>query len=174
MRLFIIVGAMIALARPAAAAKRVALVTEGELAAPARHGLDKLEQALRRKGFEIAPTAGAPTADFIILAGVRSNSNGGAVETAIRSAKGALPEGAEALTVQRAVYRSRPAVVLYGADARGLMYAALDTADRVGWTTSPDDPFQQVHNTSEKAYLAERAISMYTMQRAYFESRLYD
>ena len=36
------------------------------------------------------------------------------------------------------------------------------------------DPFQYVRDTTEKPYLAERGISMYTMQRAYFESRLYD
>ena len=52
------------------------------------------------------------------------------------------------------------------------MYAALDTADRISWSTA--DPFQYVRDTTEKPYLAERGISMYTMQRAYFESRLYD
>ena len=52
------------------------------------------------------------------------------------------------------------------------MYAALDTADRIAWSSG--DPFQYVRNTTEKPYLAERGISMYTMQRAYFESRLYD
>jgi hypothetical protein len=174
MRALTIAGAMVALALAAAAAKRVALVPDGELAAPAVHGIDKLEQALRRQGFEVTPASGASTADFIVLAGVRSNSKGGPVETAIRSAKGVLPDGAEALTIQRGVYLRRPAVILSGADARGLMYAALDTADRVAWSTSANDPFQQVQNTSEKPYLAERAISMYTMQRAYFESRLYD
>lgn len=32
------------------------------------------------------------------------------------------------------------------------MYAALDTADRVAWSTA--DPFQHIANRSEKRYLA--------------------
>jgi hypothetical protein len=53
------------------------------------------------------------------------------------------------------------------------MYAALDTADRVSWSSNPRDPFSYVRDTSEKPYLLERGISIYTMHRAYFESRLY-
>ena len=37
---------------PAMAARQVALIAEGELAPPARHGLDKLRDALRAKGFD--------------------------------------------------------------------------------------------------------------------------
>ena len=83
-----------------------------------------------------------------------------------------MPAGREALTIWRGRYQNKPAIALRGADARGLMYAALDTADRIAWSSA--DPFQYVRNTTEKPYLAERGISMYTMQRAYFESRLYD
>ena len=36
------------------------------------------------------------------------------------------------------------------------------------------NPFENVRQTAEEPLLAERGISMYTMQRAYFESRLYD
>jgi hypothetical protein len=67
-----------------------------------------------------------------------------------------------------------PALVICGADARGLMYAALDVADRVSWTDSTADPLTHVRDTAEAPYLTGRGISMYTMQRAYFESRLFD
>ena len=56
----------------------------------------------------------------------------------------------------------------------GLMYAALDAADRVGWGGKTGDPFALIRDTSERPYVLERAVSIYTMQRAYFESRLYD
>ena len=73
--------------------------------------------------------------------------------------------GREALTIRRGRYRNKPSIALAGGDARGLMYAALDAAERISW--SADDPFQYVRDTSEKPYLAERGVSMYTMQRAY-------
>src|ERR1035437_6025778 len=144
MRRFAPVAALFLLTLPAMAARQVAVVTDGELAQPARHGLAKLQEALRAKGFDV--TASAAQADYVILAGTGASAT-------LQQWKAPAPAGR-------------------GGDARGLMYAALDTADRIAWSTA--DPFQFVRNTTEKPYLAERGISMYTMQRAYFESRLYD
>jgi hypothetical protein len=156
-------AALLLLALPAMAARQVALITEGELAPSARHGLAKLREALRAKGFEI--TDSAARADYVILAGIGASD-------ALQQWNAPVPAGREALTIWRGRYLDKPAIALSGGDASGLMYAALDTADRIGW--SHGDPFQYVRNTSEKPYLAERGVSMYTMQRAYFESRLYD
>jgi hypothetical protein len=151
------------LALPAMAARQIALITEGELGPPARHGLAKLQEALRAKGFDV--TASAAQADYVILAGTGTSAT-------LQEFQAPVPAGREALTIWRGRYRNKPAIALRGGDARGLMYAALDTADRIAWSSG--DPFQYVRNTTEKPYLAERGISMYTMQRAYFESRLYD
>jgi hypothetical protein len=151
------------LALPALATRQVALVTEGEPGPPARYGLARLEAALRGKGFDV--TANLAAAEFVILARI------GASDT-LRQWKAPVPAGREALTIWRGRYLDKPAIALSGGDASGLMYAALDTADRVAW--SDGDPFQYVRNTSEKPYLGERGVSTYTMQRAYFESRLYD
>jgi len=146
-------------------AGQVAILSDAGLAAPARHGLQKLDQSLAAKGFTVV--AAAAQADYVILAGA-------AAATALKTWKAPLPAGVEALTVWRGRYQGKPAAALCGSDARGLMYAALDTADRIAWSDAGGDPFQYVHNTTERPYLAERGISMYTMQRAYFESRLYD
>src|ERR1039457_2075276 len=157
------VAALFLLALPAMAARRVALVTDGELAPPARHGLAKLQEALRAKGFDVI--ASATQADYVILAGAGPSPT-------LPGWNVPAPAGRESLTIWRGRYRNKPALALRGGDARGLMYAALDTAERIAW--SSNDPFQYVRDTPEKPYLAERGISMYTMQRAYFESRLYD
>jgi hypothetical protein len=157
------VAALFLLALPAMAARQIALVTDGELAPPARHGLAKLQEALRATGFDI--TSSAAQADFVILAGTGPSD-------ALQGWNVPAPAGRESLTIWRGRYRDKPAVALRGGDARGLMYAALDTAGRIAWSSG--DPFQYVRNTTEKPYLAERGISIYTMQRAYFETRLYD
>src|ERR1035441_7532355 len=89
------VAALFLLALPAMAARRVALVTDGELAPPARHGLAKLQEALRAKGFDVI--ASAAQADYVILAGAGPSPTlpGGNVPApAGRRAALAPPDGA--------------------------------------------------------------------------------
>src|ERR1035441_10752882 len=78
MRRFAPVAALFLLALPAMAARQVALVIDGELAQPARHGLAKLQEALRAKGFDV--TASAAQADYVILAGHRRIGHPATVE----------------------------------------------------------------------------------------------
>ena len=146
---------------PAAGARRVMVLTEGDLGLPGSYGLGKLKEALRSSGADVVDGRSAGTADWIVLANVRS-----------RCAE--LRQTPEALSIRRGAYSGKPAIILCGADPNGLMYAALDTADRVRSSGASNDPFQYVKDVAEKPYLAERAISIYTMQRAWFESRLYD
>src|ERR1019366_5315271 len=143
MRRLVPMAALLLLALPAMAARQVAVVTEGELAPPARHGLAKLRDALRAKGFEFADSAAH--AEYVILAGI------GASDT-LQQWKAPVPAGREALTIWRGRYLGKPALALSGGDARGLMYAALDTAGRFGWGSS--HPFHYVRDDTEKAYLA--------------------
>jgi hypothetical protein len=143
-----LLGIICLLAATAMAAQNVAVVVDNDLAFPARHGVTKLEEALRSKGLTV--TDKADGADYVISASI---VNGAAESLLIR--------------------RQGKKIILTGGDGRGLMYAALDTAERI--SASPaTDPFQQVRDTSETPYLVERGISTYTMQRAYFEQRLYD
>ncbi len=140
-------------ALPVSAALQVGIVTDGELDPPARYGIAKLEQALAAKGLSVAHSPAR--ADLYVIAGVR-------------------PGMPQSLSITRSQYKGKPAVTLSGGDARGLMYAALDTADRVRWSTAVANPFNRVREVTEEPYLAERGVSIFTMQRAYFESRLYD
>src|SRR5207247_11475900 len=43
-----------------------------------------------------------------------------------------------------------------------------------GWSTKPSDPFSEVHDAQERPYVRERSLSVYTMNRAYWERRFYD
>ena len=156
------------------AGSQVAIIVDPNLEEPALHGLDKLEQALRSKGHAVtyAKEVVSNPADYFILAG-KSTTDGPASRT-LRVCNVAMPEGPEALVIQNMELQGKPSLILCGSDAVGLMYAALDVADRISWTDNDQDPFTQVEDISEKPFLSERAVSIYTMHRANFEQFLYD
>ncbi len=159
---------LLLLAGEALAGPVVAVIAPAQAAGPGRYGVERLEQALRAKGCEITDSAAG--AEFVLFAGLSADRE---VAGILREWKAPVPAGAEALTIWRGRYQGKTAAVVAGADAAGLMYAALDAAGRIGWSVA-GRPLEYLANTTEKPYLAQRGISMYTMQRAYFESRLYD
>ncbi len=84
------------------------------------------------------------------------------------------PKLPESLLIRKFDRAGKSCVLIAGADAVGLMYGLLDVADRVGWAEAADQPFSQVRDTEEQPYAPERALSIYTFNRAYWESRFYD
>ncbi len=159
---------LLLLSAAALPAARIALMGPGDLAAPAKHGVETLAKSLQAKGHAIDAKTPAE-ADFVVLFGLPTDQR---ITTALSPGK--LPTAPEGLTIGKQTWEGKPALILCGADSRGLMYAALDAADGVERASTAADPFAGVHDIAESPYLAERGISMYTMQRAYFESRLYD
>ena len=159
---------------PAIAVKNVAVIADATLDAPARHGIRKLEEALRAKGVTVSEGGGQLIgSDFVVLVGLGASHGPAAI--ALGAMKAPVPDDAEALTIRKgARYQGKPAILLVGADGTGLMYAALDLADRVAWTPSGGDPFQFARDATEKPYLKERGVTIFTMNQAYFESHLHD
>ena len=157
-----------------AAEGQVALVTDDFLDASAQHGLNELQQALEGQGYAVTSTdaPGSADADFYILAGTADNQGPACAWLRVNNLP--MPAGPEALVVHKSRIKHKPALILWGSDDRGLMYAALDTAERIAWGKNPYGPFAHINNTRETPYVPERAISIYTMQRRYFEERLYD
>ena len=140
---------------------------------PVAHGLRKLTEAISGREVAVTPAETAEQADgsHVIIAGLASEPD---VAERITSCGLALPEHPEALCIGRIRDGDRCTVVLCGGGAIGLMYAALETAERIGWATDREDLFAHVRNTSESPCLTDRAVSTYTMQRGLFEQRLYD
>ena len=176
----IVALALASLAVPLTANQRVSpgpvveIVVPSTEPAPATYGIARLRDALESSGFRVTETstAGGSPADFTVFTGTSADCEAARV---LEQAGRALPSDPEALVIRRVQsFKGRPALLLYGADARGLMYAALDVAEHVRWGATIADPFQNVREAEEKPYLQERGISMYTMHRAYFESRLFD
>jgi hypothetical protein len=153
---FVVACALPVTQPPSSPPRTIALASAAALPAPAAHGLARLRDALAARGFRVVDVGPDVRADMYVRA-------------AIDPAMGC----AESLSIARATLDGRPAIDLRGADATGLMYAALDTADRVARSRGPD-PFVDVRQVSEQPFLHERGVSMYTMQRALFEQKLYD
>ena len=80
----------------------------------------------------------------------------------------------ESLTIRTLKAQNGSMLILTGADDRGVMYALLDLAERVGWAKDSAEPFSEVHDVTEKPAVLDRSLSVYTMNRAHWESRFYD
>ncbi|MBS1829386.1 MAG: hypothetical protein JST93_29055, partial [Acidobacteria bacterium] len=122
----------------------IGIIGSEYLKGPALHGLTKLTTALQSKGHKLTPKA----------------------KHRIQLTCTNPPQSPESFTIQRT-----PQFTICAADPRGYMYALLDIANNI---SSGPDPFKNIKPTTESPYLAERGISIYTMHRAYFESRLHD
>lgn len=152
----------------------IALVGDKELASPVQHGISRLTQALQTKGAVVEEAESLPQANAKTVLVFGIGAGNGETAKLISELKLAPLQAAESLCVRRISRDGKAVLLVAGADARGLMYALLDIADRVRWTTPADSPFTEVRDIEEKPYAAERALSLYTFNRTYWESRFYD
>lgn len=152
----------------------ITLVATEDATKPVRHGLAKLDEALRARGATVRQVASLEKADggMVLVAGIASGED--EVTKLLADLNLSPPAIPESLLIRRLEREGKPMILLAGADARGLMYALLDVADRVGWATSAADPFAEVRDTEEKPYTPERVLSVYTFNRSYWENRFYD
>ncbi|UCE49842.1 MAG: hypothetical protein JSW47_06750, partial [Phycisphaerales bacterium] len=158
----------------AAQSPLVSLVTDPEMGSAARHGLGKVGLALQAKGVPIEQIGSPETArgDFLLILGISHKA--GAAATLHENLDIPRPSEAESLAIRHVKWCGKKGLLVSGADDRGLMYALLDIADRIGWAEDPKDPFSEVRNIEEKPAVAERALSIYTMHQGNFESYFYD
>lgn len=141
---------------------------------PANNGLEKLTAVLSSRLAEVrqALTPSEEETDFYIIAGLSTEDN--MASQLIKKMKWSLPVEKEALFIKKTTYKDKPALILCGSDEVGLMYAALDVAKRISWSNKGTDIFEYVKDASETPDVKERAVSIGTFNRNYFEHRLYD
>ncbi len=151
----------------------VEVVSSPKLAEPGKYGIRVLCDTLSSRGLQVEQLErlGQTDGSYVILAGLAGDRG---VAARIAESKLSMPKRPEALAIRKIRDGKRHVVVLCGADPVGLMYAALDTAQRIGWAKDGEHPLAHVHNTSESPCMVERSISTYTMQRRWFEQRLHD
>jgi hypothetical protein len=147
----------------------VSVLSDAKVGPAVRHGLGKLTAALRAKGIE--PKQGA-TGDIVIAASVAGGTGPAAEMHKTLGAK--IPSGAETLRIKKTIWKGKSVLLVSGGNARGLMYALLDVADRIGWAAKGKRPLSKVRDADEAPAVPERAMSKYTMHRRCFESYFHD
>ena len=152
----------------------VSIITDKEPGVSVVHGLTKLTDALRTKNipFEKVTSMNEAQGKWLIVTGLASGE--GAAARLLKDGNHAVPNVSEALTIWKTNWTNKPAWVISGFDDRGLMYGLLDLANRISWSNNRKSPMSEVKEITEKPDVSERAVSIYTMNRAYWESRFYD
>ncbi len=155
------------------AQEKYAIVVDPVVGEKAEYALGKLEAALHTKGIALERVNSPEKAKSKKIITIGLSTGKGSVAALARSENRIIPAVPEALAIWKTNYKNKPLLAIAGYDDQGLMYALLDVAIRIKWG-NPKDPFEYVNEITEKPDLATRAISMYTMNRAVWESKLYD
>jgi hypothetical protein len=85
-----------------------------------------------------------------------------------------LPTGPESLLIERAAWGDKQILFVCGADPLGLAYALYEVANRIAWPQVGSSPLSEVRNVRESPAVRDRSVSVYSMQQAYFERRLFN
>ena len=107
-------------------------------AAPVQWAAQELEQALADAGVtvhRVERPEQAPAGEFCVVV---SGSRAPLAAAALKSARVSVPDGPESLALVAARPAGRQALPASGSDARGLVYALLEVADRVRHSPPPE------------------------------------
>ena len=152
----------------------ISIITDTTLGSPAAHGIAILTSSLEKQNipYEHVSSIAKARGDILLVTGLSSGA--GAAAQLMQETNQHLPAEAEALKIWKTEIQQKPAWIINGFDDRGLMYGILDVAERITWSTDREAPFREVEAITEKPDVNTRAISIYTMNRRYWESRFYD
>ena len=152
---------------------KYSIVVDPSVGQKVEYGLNKLEVALKAKGIlsERVDKLEKITGKRIIVAGLSTGE--GSLAHIARTGGRSIPAAPEALAIWKDTYKGKLLLALGGYDDQGLMYALQEAALRIAWG-SKKDPFEFIGEVVEKPEIATRAVSMYTMNRAVWERKLFD
>jgi hypothetical protein len=152
----------------------ISIITDQSIGSPVEHGLFVLTSSLDKQKITWEKVGSIENARGKTLLVVGLFSGNGTAAKLVRDSNQPILSGAESLYIWNMAYHKKPVWVINGSDDRGIMYGLLDVAERIDWITDPTDPFSKVIPMTETPEVSTRAISIYTMNRAYWESRFYD
>ena len=152
----------------------ISIITDKHVGSPVEHGLASLTASLDKQKISWEKTGSIATANGKTLLVVGLFSGDGTAAKLARSSSQSILSGAESLSIWNTVYHKKQVWVINGSDDRGIMYGLFDVAERIDWTADPTDPLSGMTSMTEKPEVSVRAVSIYTMNRAYWESRFYN
>jgi hypothetical protein len=152
----------------------VSIVTGKLIAASVWNGINTLTEALENKelSYEKVNSIKDATGRLIIVVGPAYQA--GEAAELLKAAGHNVPKTAEALTIWKTTWKKKPVWVISGFDDTGTMYGLLDFANQITLSSDGQIPLTEVKGITEKPDVTERAVSIFTMNRAYWESRFYD
>lgn len=156
----------------AASARTLSIVEAPALGAPARHGIEKFEASVRARGWDIqkATSVADVSGDGIVFVGLAT-----ALQAWPFAPKLAHPlDAPEAIATRKFTFEGKPALLFAGSDDRAVMYALLEASETIAAAADSNDPFAAIREVEEQPTIHDRALSVYTMNRAHWESRFYD
>jgi len=150
----------------------VSLIQESDLGLAAHHGWNVVQDALTAKGirFEQVDNPGQAHGRILIYAGLASSG----VAERLETLRIHVPEKSESLVIHKTALQGKPMLLVGGRDDRGLMYALLEVAERIGWAKEKSAPLSEVEDTSESPDVVDRGLTIFTMQKHQYEDRLHD
>jgi hypothetical protein len=136
----------------------VRLVIDVDPAAPVRHAIDELEDALRGQGIAaIRNNQMDPAARVNFVVGQVGASP--LVDELVKRNGLSVPESAESLLIKRISHAGTSSIILAGRDRRGLMYAVLEAAEAVRLAPQSIDPLLIVADAAESPQLRFRSVT---------------
>lgn len=152
----------------------VSLVREVQPGPATAHGWKKIEAALSAKGIRYEEVADAKAAHGSVLIAAGPSSGSGFVAERLRALSLKVPEKPESLLFHKSGLGGKQTLLLSGSDDRGLMYALLEAADRIGWAKDKAFPLSEVRDAVESPSVDDRGVTIFTMQKHQYEDRLHD
>lgn len=138
-----------------------------------QYALGKFTETLRSAGVEVK-NAGNETeksAKTVFVAGLVNGS--GKAEEILKESGCEVPQVPESYIIKKMRMEDKTYWIVGGYDDTGLMYGLLDVAGRIG-SEKPGSLFSNMKEAIEEPVIQSRAISLYTMNRSYWESRFYN
>ena len=175
--LFFIFLTGLRVAEPAKAISKppeISIITDEAPGTIAQYGLERLAAELTSRHilFEKLSEPTRARGRYLLVAGL-SNGNGTAAHW-LKAAGRSPARTAEALMLWHTTRNQTPALVVSGYDDTGLMYALQETIRQIRLGANTRMALDSLKDLSEKPSIHTRAVSIYTMNRAYWESRFYD
>jgi len=152
----------------------ISIITDEVPGAVAMYGLDKLTALLtyRDISFEKLTNVGEVRGKYVLVAGL-FNGAGAAAQWLKTAGRGPAPV-AEALMLWHTSRSQIPVLVACGYDDTGLLYALQEITRQISQGADVRTVLESIKDIREQPAVHTRAVSIYTMNRAYWESRFYD